>query len=303
VLETVGDALSRFWDQNSNEILLSVGIVVGAMIVVWLIRRSITHWHRRVVARLAGSDVHVEREKAQRFETLSGVVMAVVAVAVWFVVILTIMGVWGIPMAPFLAVGTTIGIAVGFGAQDFVRDVIAGFLILLEDQYSVGDVVTIAGVGGSVEKIRLRTTVLRDLDGNVHHVPNGQIHVASNLTSSFARYVADISISYDADIDSAMDVITDTALAMADEPRWKDSFLKEPEMLGVDELGDSAVSIRLLLTVATEKRWAVKREFLKRVKYALDEADIEIPYAYLNVVLREDQSEVRNPQSAIRKSL
>lgn len=288
MLETMGDALSRFWDQYNTEMLLSIGIVVGAMIVVWLIRRSIRQWHRRVVSRLAGSDVHDEREKAQRFETLSGVVTFVVAVAVWFIVILTIMGVWGIPMAPFLAVGTTIGIAVGFGAQDVVRDIIAGFLILLEDQYSVGDVVNIAGVGGSVEKIRLRTTVLRDLDGNVHHVPNGQIRVASNMTSAFARYVADISISYDTDIDSAMEVITETANAMAEESRWKDSFLEEPEMLGVDELGDSAVTIRLLLTVVTEQRWAVKREFLKRVKYALDAAGIEIPYSYLNVVLKQD---------------
>lgn len=289
MLETMGDALSQFWDQYNTEMLLSLGIVVGALILLWLARRGIRQWHRRVVSRLAGSSAQDEREKAQRFDTLSSVVMVVVAIAVWFIVILTIMGVWGIPMAPFIAVGTTIGIAVGFGAQDFVRDVISGFLILVEDQYSVGDVVTIAGVSGSVEKINLRTTVLRDLDGNVHHVPNGQIHVASNMTSAFARYVADISISYDADVDTAMAVIDDTALAMAHEPPWEDSFLKEPEMLGVDELGESSVTIRLLLTVATEQRWAVKREFLKRVKKALEDAGVEIPYPYLNVVLKEER--------------
>jgi small-conductance mechanosensitive channel len=287
MLDTVSDALSRFWDEYNTEMLISVAIIVGALVVIWFARRSIKHWHGRVVQRLAGSDEHEDREKAQRFQTLSGVIMAVAAVAVWSVVILTIMGVWGIPMAPFLAVGTTIGIAVGFGAQDFVKDVIAGFLILVEDQYSVGDVVDIAGVSGSVEKIRLRTTVLRDLDGNVHHVPNGQIHVASNMTSAFARYVADISISYDSDIDRAMEVILDTGTAMAEESRWSPLFLEEPQMLGVNELGDSAVTIRLLLTVATEERWAIKREFLKRVKYALDAAGIEIPYAHLTVVLEE----------------
>jgi small conductance mechanosensitive channel len=242
-----------------------------------------------VVHRLAGSDAHEDREKAQRFKTLSGVIMVVVLVAVWSVVILTIMGVWGIPMAPFLAVGTTIGIAVGFGAQDVVRDVIAGFLILVEDQYSVGDVVEIAGVSGSVEKIRLRTTVLRDLDGNVHHVPNGQIRVASNMTSAFARYVADISISYDSDIDLAMEVILDTGTAMVQEPRWSPFVLEEPQMLGVEQLGDSAVTIRLVLTVATEERWAIRREFLKRVKLALDAAGIEIPYAYLTVVMKQEE--------------
>jgi len=288
MLDTVLEALSRFWSQYNAEMLVSVGIVVGALIVVWLVRRSIRQWHNRVISRLAGSDAQDEREKAQRLKTLSDVAMIVVLVAVWSVVILTIMGVWGIPMTPFLAVGTTIGIAVGFGAQDVVRDVISGFLILLEDQYAVGDVVNIAEVGGTVEKIRLRTTVLRDLDGNVHHVPNGQIRVASNLTSAFARYVADISISYDADIDVAMDVMADTATAMAEEPRWKEAFLKEPEMLGVNELGDSSVTIRLLLTVATEQRWAIKREYLKRVKNALDAAGVEIPYAYLNVVLKQE---------------
>ena len=288
MLDTVSDALVRFWDEYNTEMLLSVAIIIGALVVIWFVRRSIKHWRGRVVHRLEGSHDQEDREKAQRFKTLSGVMMVVVLVTVWSVVILTIMSVWGIPMAPFLAVGTTVGIAVGFGAQDVVRDVIAGFLILVEDQYSVGDVVGIAGVSGSVEKIRLRTTVLRDLDGNVHHVPNGQIRVASNMTSAFARYVADISISYDSDIDLAMEVILETGTAMATEPRWSPFFLEEPQMLGVNELGDSAVTIRLLLTVATEERWAVKREFLKRVKYALDAAGIEIPYAHLTVVLKEE---------------
>jgi small conductance mechanosensitive channel len=289
MLDTVNDALVRFWDEYNTEMMISVAIIVGALVVIWFVRRSIKHWRRRVVHRLAGSDAHEDREKAQRFKTLSGVMMVVVLVAVWSVVILTIMGVWGIPMAPFLAVGTTIGIAVGFGAQDVVRDVIAGFLILVEDQYSVGDVVEIAGVSGSVEKIRLRTTVLRDLDGNVHHVPNGQIRVASNMTSAFARYVADISISYDSDIDLAMEVILDTGTVMVQEPRWSPFVLEEPQMLGVEQLGDSAVTIRLVLTVATEERWAIRREFLKRVKLALDAAGIEIPYAYLTVVMKDER--------------
>jgi small-conductance mechanosensitive channel len=120
-------------------------------------------------------------------------------------------------------------------------------------------------------------------------VPNGQIRVASNMTSAFARYVADISISYDSDIDLAMEVILDTGTAMAEEPRWSSFFLEEPQMLGVNELGDSAITIRLLLTVATEERWAIKREFLKRVKYALDAAGVEIPYAYLTVVMKQEE--------------
>ena len=125
MLDTVSDALVRFWDQYNTEMLISVAIIIGALVVIWFVRRSIKHWHGRVVHRLAGSHDQEDREKAQRFKTLSGVVMVVVLVTVWSVVILTIMSVWGIPMAPFLAVGTTVGIAVGFGAQDVVRDVIA----------------------------------------------------------------------------------------------------------------------------------------------------------------------------------
>ena len=289
MIETVGDSLSRFWSQNNTQMLLSAFTVVGALLVLWFSKRSISRWNRRVVLRLEDSHAHDERERAQRLKTLSRVVMIIVTIAVWFVVILTIMGIWGIPMSPFLAVGATVGVAVGFGAQDVVRDVIAGFLILVEDQYSIGDVVNIADVGGTVEKINLRTTVLRDLDGNVHHVPNGEIRVASNMTSTYARYVADIAVSYDADIDAAMRVVSDTANAMSEEPRWQPFFLEEPEMLGVDELGESSVTIRLLLTVTTEQRWAIKREFLRRIKHALDDAGIEIPYPHLTVVLKQDQ--------------
>jgi small conductance mechanosensitive channel len=288
MLEAVGDSLSQFWSEYSTEVFLSVATVFGALVVIWLGRRSIKRWHHRVVTHLEDSDVHDERERGQRLKTLSSVTMIIVTISVWFIVILTIMGIWGIPMSPFLAVGATIGVAVGFGAQDVVRDVIAGFLILAEDQYSIGDVVVIADVGGTVERINLRTTVLRDLDGNVHHVPNGQIRVASNMTSRYARYVADISVSYDADVDVAMKVITDTANAMSEEPRWEGYFLEEPEMLGVDELGESSVTIRLVLTVTTEQRWAIKREFLRRIKHALDDAGIEIPYSYLNVVLKRE---------------
>ncbi len=286
MLDTVADRLSVFWDRYSTELILSVVVVVVAALVVGIARRSLGHWHDRIVSRLAGSRLPYERERAQRIETLSGVAMVVLIIIMWFVVILTIMGIWGIPMTPFLAVGTTVGVAVGFGAQDVVRDIIAGFLILVEDQYSVGDVVSIAGVGGTVEAIRFRTTILRDLDGNVHHVPNGEVRVSSNRTAKFARFLADISVSYDADLDVAMDVIGDTASAMAEEPRWNAVFLEDPQMLGVNELGETSVTIRLLLTVAAEERWNVKREFLKRVKHALDVAGIEIPYPYLNVVLR-----------------
>ena len=193
-------------------------------------------------------------------------------------------------MAPFLVVGTTIGIAIGFGAQDFVKDVIAGFLILLEDQYAIGDVVTIAGVSGSVESIQLRTTVLRDLQGNRHHVPNGHIAVSSNLTAEFARLVIDVPVSYDTDLDHAIEVISDEAELFSLEDEWRGMFISEPQMLGVNKLDDSSVNIRLLMTLTTEDRWTVKRAFLLRLKKRLDREGIEIPFQYMTVIMRKEEN-------------
>jgi len=289
VAESIGEFLSTLWTERGFEILATVGTLVGAVILIVAIRRALDRWKQRVTVRLMESEAYDDRERGQRLVTLTDVARLVTSIVVWAVVVLTIMGIWGIPMTPFVAVGATIGIAVGFGAQDVVRDVIAGFLILLENQYAIGDVVTIAGVDGTVESIRLRTTVLRDISGNVHHVPNGQIKVASNLTSDFARYVADIPVSYDTDIDRAMEVILDEAMAMAAAPEWAKKFVEEPAMLGVNELADSSVNIRLLMTVVTEDRWSIKREFLRRIKNRLDDEQIEIPYAYMNVVIQGDR--------------
>lgn len=290
VSEAVSNFLSAVWSEKGFEIVVTIGTIAGAIIVLAVIRRSLDRWNARIDAKLTTSKAQVDRERGQRLVTLTDVVKVVIGVIVWFIVALTIMGIWGIPMSPLIAVGTTIGIAVGFGAQDLVKDVIAGFLILLENQYSIGDVVTIADVSGSVEAIKLRTTVLRDLEGNVHHVPNGQIQVASNRTPDFSRYVADIPVAYGTDVDHAMAVILDEARAVAEDPVWKPKFLKEPEMLGVNELADSSVKIRVVMTLAAEERWAVKREFLRRVKRRLDDEGIEIPFAYLNVIVQHEES-------------
>lgn len=267
-----------------DEIALTLAIVIAAVIFLWLFRRGARRWSKRVEQRYAESDRHDDREQAQRLHTITEVTRLVVSLTVWVVVILTIMAVWGVPMAPLVTVGATLGVAVGFGAQDFIKDVIGGFFVLVEDQYSVGDVVSIGGVSGAVEAITLRTTVLRDLDGNVHHVPNGHVTVASNLTSGFSQIVVDVPVSYDTDLDRAMEVLLDEAMRMRASEDHGGSFLDDPAMLGVDELAGSSVVIRLLLTTTSEDRWVVKRAFLKSVKQRLDDEGIEIPYQYINVV-------------------
>lgn len=288
--DTIVDTVSDFWSDNATAVVSTVVVLVLAVIVTSLARRGIRKWEKRIDSQLGSSDDASERERGQRLATIADVFRVLVSISVVVIVILTIMGVWGIPMTPLIAVASTVGVAVGFGAQDFVRDVIAGFLILLEDQYSIGDVVTIAEVSGTVESIKLRTTVLRDLDGNRHFVPNGHIRVASNLTSEFSRLVLDIPVSYETDVDPAMRVIIDEATALAYEAAWRDRFLEPPQMLGVNKLGDSAVDIRILMTLTSDSRWEVKREFLKRIKLRLDREGIEIPYQHVTVVGRPGES-------------
>lgn len=289
MFDDVVDWVKGFMDDYGPQVIGSVAVVIGAIIILWLAKRAIRRWSSRVDDEYIRSDDHSDRERGQRLVTLTGVMMMLLRIVVWVIVILTVMGIWGIPMAPFVAAAATIGIAVGFGAQDLVKDVIAGFFILVEDQFGIGDVVSISGVSGTVEDITLRTTVLRDLDGNEYHVPNGHIVVTTNMTQGYARVVADVGVSYSTDVDEAMAVILDEATVMADEPEWSHAFLKPPEMLGVNSLSDSAVEIRVVATVIPEERWTVQREFNRRIKNRLDAEGIEIPYNYLNVVVQPEE--------------
>lgn len=283
------DSVNEWFDEVGESlgfgVIATITVVLVAVVVVLVGRRLITSWRRRIEREWIASDDHERREQGHRITTITGVVRLVLSITVGVVVILTVMAIWGIPMGPLLAVGATVGVAVGFGAQDFIRDVIAGFFVLLEDQYAVTDVVTIAGVTGSVEAVTLRTTVLRDLEGVQHHVPNGEVRVSSNYTTGFSRVVVDVPVSYDTDLDHAMDVILDEAEALFADETWSGAFIEAPAMLGVNELDESSINIRVLLTTITEQRWDVKRVFLKRIKQRLDREAIEIPYRYLNVIM------------------
>lgn len=197
--------------------------------------------------------------------------------------ILVIFSVWGISITPFLAMGTVVAAAVGFGAQDMVKDFIAGFFILVEDQFRVGDTVTIADVSGTVEDIQFRVTKLRDLEGKVHIVPNGQIKVASNHTSLYARPVIDVGISYDSDVDQALAVMKDELDALAADPEWSDRVRGEPEVLGVNSLDDSAVVLRARITTTAQERWPVRREALRRIKKRFDAEGITIPFPQVTI--------------------
>jgi moderate conductance mechanosensitive channel len=278
------------WPTWARHLMLT-GVVVAVALLIWFVLHRVIR--RRVgskVARMLEGDDLTERARGQRVRTIAGVLDTISFLLIVVGAIVYVMVIWGIPITPLVAGLGVVGVAVGFGAQDFVKDVIAGFFVLLEDQYAIGDVVEIAGVGGTVEEIQLRTTVLRALDGAMHHVPNGEVRVASNLTPDYGRIVVDVGVTYDSDVDAAISVIGDEAERFFDDPAWSAAHVEAPLMLGVDELGDSAVVIRLLFTTDPARRWEVKREFLRRVKYRLDAEGIDIAYPHLQIVQGGDHS-------------
>ncbi len=223
-------------------------------------------------------------ERAQRMETLWTVVRKVLLITLAVVTALTLLSFWRVPIASLLAVGTVVGVALGFGAQSLVKDVISGFFIVSEHQFSIGDVVRLAGVAGRVEDVRLRVTVLRDLEGNVHYIPNGLIEVASNLTQQFATVVADISVAYHEDVDRVIALLGEVLEEMRRDPEWTETFLGDAQVLGVDQLAESAVIVRTTFQVVPDDRWQGRREYLRRVKNRFDAEGIEIPLPYRTVV-------------------
>ncbi len=285
--DSVADWFSTFWTDNRGVLIGTAIVMIGTYILVRVVRRGIRRWEKKVESQFTESSSSADRERGQRLITIADVLNLTASIVLYSIGLLTLLSLWGVPMTAFIAVGSTIGVAIGFGAQDVVGDILAGFLILIEDQYAIGDVVRIAGVEGTVEGIKLRTTVLRDINGERHYVPNGQIQVASNLTSEFSRLVVDVPVSYDTDLDRASQVILEEANAFAYSDDWRADFLEPPELLGVNKLGDSAIDIRLLMTLTSEARWRVKRAFLKQIKERMDREGISIPFNHIRVLVSE----------------
>jgi small conductance mechanosensitive channel len=255
---------------NQSNLIQSVVVAVILYVVYWLVRRV----GRRVLSRMLSRSVDAER----RVDTLGKVGLRVVLITLVALGGIIVARIWGVDLGPFVAVGAVFGAAIGFGAQGLVKDFIAGFFILAEDQFHIGDVVEIAGTTGTVEDIQFRVTVLRDAEGNKHFVPNGVITVSSNFTSLYARPFVDIGVAYKEDIDRVVAVIGDELNAMASDPEWEPRMHEPPEVLGVQELGESAVIIRSRITVLADDRWAALREALRRIKTRFDSEGIEIPF-------------------------
>jgi len=228
-------------------------------------------------------------EFQKRADTLSGVVRWALQTGIIVVTLIMLLSKIGVEIGPIIAAAGIVGLAVGFGAQNLVQDVISGFFILLEDQVRVGDVVQLDGRGGLVERITLRMIVLRDLAGNVHYVRNGKIDVVTNMTKDYSRYVFNIGVAYREDVDEVIGVIKKVDDELRADPNFKDDIIQPIEVMGLDGFGDSALIIKARTTTKPIKQWRVGREFNRRLKIAFDKQGIEIPFPHLTLYPGKDK--------------
>ena len=259
-------------------------IVVVAIWMNFLLRRAVPRALRVAIGRQM--EGQPQEEIDQRVHTLEVVISGTGRAIIGLVALIMILPIVGIPVSPLLASIGIVGLAIGFGAQSLVKDVISGLFIIADNQYSKGDVVTVGGMSGLVEDVGIRRTVLRDLDGIVHYIPNGEIIVASNFTQEYSRVNLNVGVAYGEDLDRVMAVIDQVGEEMASDPKYGPMIITPPKALRVDNLGDSSVDIKIVGDTKPIKQWEVTGELRKRLKQAFDEQGIEIPFPHRVIVTR-----------------
>jgi moderate conductance mechanosensitive channel len=274
--------------------LLGSGIRIGLILLGGFAIHSILRVGiRRFQSRLEISDPGGEASK--RAATLGSILRTVSAIIILLVALLMVLTEMGVNPAPLIAAAGIGGLAIGFGAQNLVRDVISGFFIIVENQIRMGDVVNINGKGGVVERITLRMVRLRDLHGVVHYIPHGQITMVSNMTKDYGRYVFDIGIAYREDVDEVIGILQQIGEGLVNDPEYKDVIIEPLEIMGLDRFEDSAVMIRARITTRPIQQWRVGREFNKRMKKVFDERGIEIPFPHRTVYMGVPKDEPPPP--------
>ncbi len=240
-----------------------------------------------------------DNEFKKRTDTLRSVIGYILKIGITIMAVIIVLGELGIEIGPILAAAGVLGLAVGFGAQSLVKDIIGGFFILLEDQIRVGDVVQIAGKSGIVENVNLRMTILRDLAGNVHFVPNGEINLVTNMTKEYSRYLFDIGVAYREDVDEVIGVMRAVDEELRADPEYGPFILEPLEVFGLDEFGNSAIVIKARTTTKPLKQWFVGREFNRRLKKRFDELNIEIPFPHLTLYMGKDKQDASPPLNVL----
>lgn len=269
-------------DIISVEWLRTGGIAIAVTVVVaFVLSRLVGIGTGRIRRRLEAVPKFTEQDR-QRVTTLSEVIRRALRAIIWTVAILIVLGEVGVNLGPLIAGAGIVGLAIGFGAQSLVKDFFSGFFILLEDQFGVGDVITLVAEGGTtigtVEAFSMRVTQLRDLEGTLHYVPNGLILEVGNRTELWASAILDIGVAYGEDVDRVIAVLEDELTAASNEEELRELFVEPPNVQGVQELGESAVIVRSAVKVNAANRWPLQRELLRRIKNRFDREGIEIPF-------------------------
>jgi len=244
---------------------------------------SLKKLNKTLLSRAEKNDKIDTFESGKRINTLTSIIHGLIKIILWVIVIMIIMQKIGINIAPILAGAGIVGLAVGFGAQELVRDFISGFFMILEDQIRAGDVAIINGTGGLVESIEFRTTILRDFSGTVHVFQNGKINSISNMTKDWSAMVFDIGVAYKEDTQAVMDIMKQVGDELQNDPEFHDKILEPIEIFGLDKFADSAIVIKARFKTKPIQQWGVGREYRKRLKYAFDKQNIEIPFPHTTV--------------------
>jgi small conductance mechanosensitive channel len=259
------------------------------ILISWIAYRFIKIVIKRSVT-LAQKDLRLTPEDFEkRVETLTHLLESLAKITILIIAFMMILGTFEVNLAPLLASAGIAGLAIGFGAQNLIRDLISGFFIIFENQFNVGDIIQIGDARGKVEKMSIRATYLRDLEGNLHIVPNGEIKRVTNISKSFSRALVDIEVAYKEDLDKVINVLKDECKKIAQDKKVKNILKGAPEVLGVESLGSSGITIRILTDTEPGKQWEVAREMRKKIKKRFDEEGIEIPFPQLTLWLGDDE--------------
>ncbi len=283
----VGELISDNWPVVANSCFKLLLVLIGTI----ALRRVISRGSLRLQTVLAkGTFRGSSLDRENRAQTLVGVFQNVAVIALYIGAGIVVLEALNIPIAPLLGGVAVFGLAVAFGAQNLIKDYFYGFMILLENQYGVNDVVRIGGVAGLVERITLRLTLLRDSEGTAHFIPHGQITTVSNMTHTWSRAVFEIGVGYGEDTDQVVDVLMQLAAEIRQDPELGPVITDDAQMLGVDALGDSAVVVKFFIKTMPLKQWSVKREMLRRIKKKFDELGIEIPFPHRTLYIRHENA-------------
>jgi moderate conductance mechanosensitive channel len=263
-------------------------IVIVILIALKAVRVGINKLKNAFVKRAEGDEKVDAQEVEKRINTLTSILSGLLRIVLLAILIMIIMIKFGVNIGPLLASVGILGLAVGFGAQELVRDYISGFFILLENQVRTGDVAIINGTGGLVESIELRTITLRDLSGTVHIIQNGKINTLSNMTKEWSAIVLNIGVAYKEDVETVMEIMKNVGDELQKDPEFQNKIIEPIEVMGLDDFGDSALVIRARLKTKPIQQWSTGREYRKRLKKAFDQNNIEIPFPHTTVYWGEE---------------